>query len=605
MSRNRFVQRLMFSAIASTGLVSTGALGASAAWTGTAADGLWVTDGNWNPGAAPGAVNAASTDTATFSLAAGSTVTVDPGRTIQNVTFGNATFTLAGSALNLASGGTILSNGTAQDQRISAPLVLLGDGGAYSVQTDTPGTNRELIISGGISGVAAAGNTTTLTLRGSSTGSNAIATAGIGDGANGGKLALVKSDGGLWILQVASTYSGGTTVNAGTLRTDSSGNTSGNIGAGAMTLTGGTFRMQSTGGATFNNALVADASGGALSFRANGNFSPTAITGTGTFTITADANVTVTTTNFRDFGGTVVAGSGTAMFLRMGTGYVENSLRNATLDVAANAALTRQYGTNNTITTDIGALSGNGSIGGSGAGAGTFVLSVGGKNVASTYSGTIVNGGTKTALTKTGTSTLTLTGVNTYTGNTTVAGGTLALSGTGSIANSPVIDVQPLGTLDVSAVTGGWALGATQALKGNGSITGSVTVNGTLAPGASVGTLTVGTGNATLAGTTEIEVDLTAGAADQFNVASLLTYGGVMNVTFTGADADGAAFDLFNFASFAGAFSQVNYTGLDPALTPTFNASTGELTLTAAVPEPASLSVLGLAAGALLGRRRK
>jgi autotransporter-associated beta strand protein len=62
----------------------------------------------------------------------------------------------------------------------------------------------------------------------------------------------------------------------------------------------------------------------------------------------------------------------------------------------------------------------------------------------------------------------------------------------GSIAASPIIDVQAGAVLDVSAITGGLSLGATQTLQGSGNITGSVTSDGRVAPGSNgTGTLTL------------------------------------------------------------------------------------------------------------------
>ena len=59
------------------------------------------------------------------------------------------------------------------------------------------------------------------------------------------------------------------------------------------------------------------------------------------------------------------------------------------------------------------------------------------------------------------------------------------------IANTSTIDVQSGATFDVSAVSG-YTVGASQTLKGNGTIKGATTttISGTLAPGASPGILT-------------------------------------------------------------------------------------------------------------------
>jgi len=69
---------------------------------------------------------------------------------------------------------------------------------------------------------------------------------------------------------------------------------------------------------------------------------------------------------------------------------------------------------------------------------------------------------------------LTLAGTNTYSGTTTISSGTLALGSAASLA-SPVIDVASGGRLDVSALTGGLALGNGQRLGGRGTLLGDVT----------------------------------------------------------------------------------------------------------------------------------
>jgi autotransporter-associated beta strand protein len=90
-------------------------------------------------------------------------------------------------------------------------------------------------------------------------------------------------------------------------------------------------------------------------------------------------------------------------------------------------------------------------------------------------------------LVKTGDGTMSLSAVNRYTGATTVAAGVLAIGSAGSIASSSTITVGSGASLDVSAVSGGWTLGATQALKGTGTVAGNATIQGTHNPGDSPG----------------------------------------------------------------------------------------------------------------------
>ncbi|TAK92756.1 MAG: hypothetical protein EPO07_19120, partial [Verrucomicrobia bacterium] len=170
------------------------------------------------------------------------------------------------------------------------------------------------------------------------------------------------------------------------------------------------------------------------------------------------------------------------------------------------------------------------------------------------------------SLNKTGAGTMVLSGPNTYTGNTTINAGTLALSGSGTIASTPLIAVGSGATFDVSAVS--FVLGAGQTLAGNGTVLGAVTVNGTVAPGASIGTLTLNSSPA-LSGTTLMEINTTNSPAtsDLLVVNAALAYGGTLTVVNTGdALVGGEQFDLFDATSFSGAFSATNLPALGSGL---------------------------------------
>jgi autotransporter-associated beta strand protein len=150
----------------------------------------------------------------------------------------------------------------------------------------------------------------------------------------------------------------------------------------------------------------------------------------------------------------------------------------------------------------IGALAGAGTVDLSGGTGST--LTVGANNTSTTFSGVI--SGTGGALTKTGSGTLTLAGNNTHTGPTTVQAGTLWIDG--AQPNSPV------------TLSGG-TLGGTGTA---GPINATV---GTLAPGHSPGVL--GTGSLTLSGASTLAIELNgtaAGTFDQVSVTGGVSLGG-------------------------------------------------------------------------------
>ena len=154
-------------------------------------------------------------------------------------------------------------------------------------------------------------------------------------------------------------------------------------------------------------------------------------------------------------------------------------------------------------------------------------------------------------LSKSGPGALFLTAANTYSNNTTIRTNVLTLGGTGSISNSPVIDVQAGGIFVVTnASATAWVLQPGQTLKGNGGVLGDVFAAGTLAPGASVGTLTF-SNNLAIAGDLSIEVDRSlAQSNDVVMVMGLLTNAGVgqINVSNIGGTAfrTNDTFQLFN-----------------------------------------------------------
>ncbi len=137
-----------------------------------------------------------------------------------------------------------------------------------------------------------------------------------------------------------------------------------------------------------------------------------------------------------------------------------------------------------------------------------------------------------------GAGTLTLGATDTYTGVTTVNAGTLSVEG----------------ILAASLV---WVSGGT--LAGTGVIGGPVYIKATgiLAPGPSVGTLTI-SNTLSLQGLTVMEIDQAAGACDLVRGLTSVTYGGTLIVSNrAGSFAAGTAFRLFDAASYRGSFASI------------------------------------------------
>ena len=124
----------------------------------------------------------------------------------------------------------------------------------------------------------------------------------------------------------------------------------------------------------------------------------------------------------------------------------------------------------------------------------------------------------------------------------------------------------------VHTYANGLTLRANGTLVGNGSITGTLTVQsgGTLAPGNSLGKISLST-PPSFSGTVRLEVSR-AGATvsnDVVAVTGTLTYGGALVVTNIGPDplVLGSSFKLFNATSFAGSFASLTLPALPSGLT--------------------------------------
>lgn len=201
-------------------------------------------------------------------------------------------------------------------------------------------------------------------------------------------------------------------------------------------------------------------------------------------------------------------------------------------------------------------------------------------------------------LVKHGEGALSLDGANSFTGATLVNAGTLALGPAGSLAGTTGIWLAGVATLDATARVGGFVLGTSQLLQGNGTVAGPALLQGTVAPGDSIGTLRF-THDTALAGTTVLELSKHGAnlASDALICEATLTLGGALVVTNLGPDtpALGDSFQLFEAAAFGpGAFASLTLPELPPGLQWDTSRLAVEGVLRVAGPEPTDPPTLSL-----------
>ena len=358
----------------------------------------------------------------------------------------------------------------------------------------------------------------------------------------GGKVQLVKTGTGSHILRGTSTFTGGTIVSNGTLNVRANSA----LSTGLVNLRGGNL---SFAGITFANPIEVDTNA-TLDTPGNANVTLSGnITGSSNLTVIIDNNETWSwnsATQWAGFSNTVNITGGPGFFrfqASPGSVVATFDMTGSTCTINSQAAGTFQ----------LGALVGD-STPFLGSSSGTTWV-IGGKNLSTTFGGTLSANPVNNNLVKVGTGTFTLSGPDNFTGTTTVSNGVLALTGSTTLDNNSGIAVRSGATLDVSGISGSTLnIGniANQTLSGSGTILGSVTATGigiaTINPGDSIGKLTI-TNALTLAANTVVTMELnrTNAATNDMIAAGSVVGNGALNVTNLGPNlVNGDKFKLFN-----------------------------------------------------------
>ena len=445
-------------------------------------------------GAANGSTNRS------FTLYAGGGIFENAGSgslTLTGICNGNGGLTKTGAGLLVMQGTGYYSGDTVIEQG----LLRVAGGNAISNSStltigSNPGTGLDLAADETTGALAGYGsvflNAFTLTF-----GANNLATTY--SGAIQGNGSIRKAGTGTTTLTGTNTYTGPTNVTSGVLRlrgghalSDASNVNLTDSAGVALELDGSpeTIGWLSGGGTSGGNVLLGSSTLTIKTPSGSGTTYNGAISGSGGLTINGPGSLTLGGTNSYT-GTTTLSGAwcsiASAQALPAGSPVVIDNVAATTLNIGSIGEVA------------MASLAGGGSYGGN-LQLNANPLRVGGNGVSTSFGGVISGAGT---LTKTGTGSLDLSGVNTWTGTTTIEHGQLRLSGGSAIHDSSAVVLanaadaalvlyssETLGSLSGGGVTGGNVLlvASTLTVAGEaatpyaGSIsgTGNLTYTGTL-----------------------------------------------------------------------------------------------------------------------------
>jgi autotransporter-associated beta strand protein len=568
-------------------MCATASLAANGVWNGTV-DSLWTTSANWSASPYP-----SGTDTASFTNNGNNQTAIDITGLlgIKYITFDSpavAAYTNGTGAANsqtliMVDGGEFKLTDTAANSQLFNCAVQLGanvTGQNYSFKNDN--LSKTLTFNNVFGSVAGGGGAGDKNLTISGVGNTTI----LGNMTKGGAGRLIVTDTSSGTL----TLSGSNTISV--LIMNGGSNSVVDIGSGYLYLNNlgdrviessqggiingtGTIRFSTAGGANYadvrpatgktlviNPSIICDSDGG-FELNAGGT---AVLNGINTFlgdVYFTSAGGTISVSKIGNRGSTTSnLGKGNRIFMSQDncklvyTGIGETSDR--LFELSQNNFTIDQSGLSGKLTFStsptVNAGTRNLRLQGSTAAIGEFSVALGN------------NYGTL-AITKEGTGTWILSGVNTYSGATTVNGGKLLFNSPGTSAGSAV-------TVNNGAILGG-----------NTSINGNVVLNagGMLAPGdvGSIGTLSLGVNLAL--NDSSLLFDVSSGVADKVSVVGSLTVNGANTIILSLPDGTlpAGTYTLMTFASrngtgtfvlspaYANASLQVNATSVQLVVTDT------------------------------------
>ena len=365
----------------------------------------------------------------------GLAVTVNSGTVLLGKS-SSASVHSVGSGGLLINGGAVQLSGSGGDQISDSATVTIKNSGTFTLA----GMNETI---GGLSGISftaivqnAAASPAALTIN-SPNGSTNNFSGTLQDGAGGGALSLVKTGNGEQALVGDNTFTGGVTINAGTLDVESVNALNaltpnavafGPGSTGTLALNGNSVSIGGLSGSSTSAVVLNGGSGAAtLTVIESGNetFAGSLQDGGQALSLVKAGAGSLTLSGNNTFTGGVTINAGT---LQMGSAGALNS-SNA---VTVNGTLTLN---GNSVT--VASLSGSGVVQNASPASATLTVAVANSSSDVAFAGTLQDGsgGGKLALVKSGAGEQDLSGNNSFTGGVTVNGGTLGITGGSLVTN--------------------------------------------------------------------------------------------------------------------------------------------------------------------------